>query len=277
MITQEFEKLSKEVWKNIFLAKKYGILYGEETITDYLLLELSKLDLFNIRILQLPKVEEANKGADWEWFVGSKHYGWIRFAIQAKKLNLKDGSYSSLNHKVGKPPNQSSQFAILEKYSKTNKVIPFYSFYNYFEQAEVPRHWHCSEPFDKELLGWTFTTLSNVKKALSTRGHRKFDNIHKYEKTLPIRCLFKCPRFVGLYQNNPNDDEDIGSFFGVKVNRLEKLPNELVDAKEVRELKSFPSELFDTEFNKYPKRMAIIELTNLEMVSCNINDSCRLK
>jgi len=88
MIAQKFEEITRRIWTDINLSNRYGTIYGEETITDSILLELVKQNYFNIRILQTPKNLEAVKGTDWEGFVGSYKFGWIRYAIQAKKLNL---------------------------------------------------------------------------------------------------------------------------------------------------------------------------------------------
>ena len=264
MVTQKFEKLSRTVWDNIWLSNYYRTIYGEETITDSLLLELVKQNFFNIRILQTPKNIESIKGTDWEWFVGSPRFGWIRFAIQAKKLYLKHNSYPNLNHKVGTPPHDDCQINILRTYSQANGSVPLYNFYNYYPQAEEPEHWHCSNPFDPELLGWTFTTLTNVQTAINTRGYRNFDKIHQFRETLPIRCLFTCPYFRSIYMNDPNIDGGNNNFLGEKFTRVEQLPDEFIMARETGRLEKFPEVLFKREIEMYPKRIAIIQLTNLE-------------
>lgn len=260
MITEKFEDVTRRIWTDINLSGKYGTIFGEETISDSILLELAKQNYFNIRILQTPKLFEKIQGTDWEWFVGSYRYGWIRYAIQAKKLNQKSNSYDSLNHKVGKPPNDDYQIKILRAYSNANKAVPLYNFYNYFPNATQADHWHCHKSFDRELLGWTFTTLMNVEKAVTTRGNRTFNKIHSFSETLPIRCLFSCPYFQSIYEDKSTISET-GDFFGESFRKIATLPSQLINAREIGKLEEFPEEIYSPQIDIYPKRIAIIEIT----------------
>jgi hypothetical protein len=263
MIPQKFEDITRRIWTDINLSNRYNTLYGEETITDSILLELAKQNYFNIRILQTPKPLEATQGTDWEWYVGSYTYGWVRYAIQAKKLNPKSNTYDSLNHKVGQPPNDDFQINLLRTFANTNGAVPLYNFYNYFPTATAADHWQCSKTFDRELLGWTFTTLTNVETAISTRGWRTFDKIHHLKYTLPIRCLFTCPYFKSLYQ----DQSTIGStgdFLGETFRKVAMLPRQFINAREIGTLDEFPEELYSPQIEIYPKRIAIIELPDDE-------------
>lgn len=259
MISKKFEDITRRIWSDINLSNRYRTIYGEETITDSILLELAKQNYFNIRILQTPKLSEAIKGTDWEWYVGSYKYGWIRYAIQAKKLNPKTYIYDSLYHKVGNKTNNSYQMDILRTFSNANGAVALYNFYNYFPNATKVDHWNCSKDFEKELLGWTFTPLKNVELAIKTNGNRTFDKIHHFKESLPIRCLFTCPYFKTLYL----EQKIIGgkaSLLGEPFLKVKKLPNEFINAREIGTLGEFPEELYNPEINIYPKRIAIIEL-----------------
>lgn len=238
----------------------HGAIYGEETITDSILLEIAKQNFFNLRILQTPKNIEGAQGTDWEWFVGSNENGWIRYAIQAKKMNTNSMSYQSLNHKVGSSPNEEFQIDILRTFAAANGAIPLYNFYNYYPEATESDHWHCSKSFDRELLGWTFTTLSNVQNAIDTYGHRTFDKIHRQEETLPIRCLFTCPHITNLYNEPTGNGDNPNTFFGEEFTKIQRLPNEFLFAQESGILEKFPENLYKPEINIYPRRIAIIEI-----------------
>ncbi|WP_138992287.1 DUF6615 family protein [Larkinella sp. C7] len=271
MIREKFEEISRRVWTDIDFANRYRTIYGEETITDTILLELAKQNFRNIRILQTPKLAESVQGTDWEWFVGSRTHGWIRYAIQAKKLNPKTNKYDSLNHKVGAPPNDNYQIDILQKFADFYKAIPLYNFYNFFPRAIQANHWHCNQDFDRELLGWSFTLLRNVEIAIGNRGFRTFDRIHNFHETLPIRCLFSCPLFKMLYQNE-STSESTGNLFGVPFKKVTNLPKQFLDilesdynTREIGSLTEFPEGLYSSELNIYPKRIAIIDLSNEEL------------
>lgn len=151
-VVGKFEELSKEIWKKIELASRLRTIFGEETITDSILLELASQHYWNIRIIQTPKVDEAKKGTDWEWFVGSPGTGWVRYALQAKKISIGSGRYSSLKHRVGIKSTDPMQVDILKRYAKGNHAVPLYTFYNHASKADASKHWHCSLPFDKNCL-----------------------------------------------------------------------------------------------------------------------------
>ncbi|MGI4021540.1 MAG: DUF6615 family protein [Janthinobacterium lividum] len=259
LITEKFEEITKRIWNDISFADYYRILYGEESITDSILLDLAKQNWFSIRILQTPKHLEPKLGTDWEWYVGSNNYGWIRYAIQAKKLKTRyNNRYTNLKHFVGPHPD-NYQTKKLRIFANDNYAVPLYNFYNYFPDATEADHWQCSKPFDKELLGWTFTTLKNVETAIVTKGSRTFNKIHRLKDTLPIRCLFTCPYFQSLYQDRKTIDS-AGEFLGEPFRKIATLPRQFINARETGILKEFPEELYSTRL--YPKRIAIIELTD---------------
>jgi hypothetical protein len=113
-----------DVWERLGNSKKFGITQGEETLTDNLLLYLASKKLKTINIIQTPKNVETVKGTDWEWWIGNRDQGYLRYAVQAKKLDLKTGRYTSLNHKVGEGASAEFQHAVLEKYARANQAIP---------------------------------------------------------------------------------------------------------------------------------------------------------
>jgi hypothetical protein len=260
-VAQKFEDIGRRIWMDMNLSNQYKTLYEEETITDSILLDIAKQDCFNIRILQTPKLLESVQGTDWEWYVGSNTYGWIRYAIQAKKLNLKSSNYDSLNHKVGQPPKQYRQIDLLQTFARANGAVPLYSFYNYFPKATAAVHWQCPKPFDRELLGWTFTTLTDVINAMQKRGARTFDSIHQLHNAIPIRCLFTCMYFRDLYYDQ-GTKRSPGTFMGESFRKVESLPPQLINARDISTLGDFPEELYNPQIRIYPKRIAIIDLAN---------------
>lgn len=256
MVASKFEELGRKIWDDINNANKYNLQLGEETISDNILLQIARQNYFNIRILQTTKPKEAIQGTDWEWYVGSYKYGWIRFAFQAKRLNLMDGRYQNLNHNVGIPPNQELQLTLLKTFATANNAVPLYTFYNYYPKATM-KHWHCTESFEMPLLGWTFTPLHNVETALQNYGWRTFDRIHQFEETLPIRCLFA--HFRANYEDKSKNPQD---FLGESYKKIYKLPPQLINAIEIGILNDFPEQLYKPEIKIYPKRIAIIDIEN---------------
>lgn len=268
-IQQTIEVLTTELWDTIELANKLNTKYGEETITDIMLLNLAKLKNYNLRIIQTPKDKERFKGTDWEWFIGSQNYGWVRFAIQAKKAdpNSKKGDYNCLTHSVG----IDEQYSILLKFSTANNAIPLYCFYNHFPKATELEHWHCKKGYNQKLLGWTVSTVDNVKTALTTRGGKNFDFIHKQKETIPVKCLFDCSLFINKFQDINLIDKKI-SFFGTEVTKIKTLPSAYLEQRDLT-LDTFPEQLYNKEIKIYPKRIAIFDIEK-EIEETKIYSGC---
>lgn len=256
-IQQTINNLTIDVWDNIGLSNRLHTKYGEETISDILLLELAKLRNYNLRIIQTPKDREKYKGTDWEWFIGSQSYGWIRFAIQAKKAdpNSKNGDYSCLKHTVG----TEEQIDILKRYSKANNAVPLYCLYNHYSKANEPDHWHCKRIFEQKLLGWTITAIRNVETALTTHGCRNFEFMHKQKETLPTKCLFDCPVLIKQYQDKSLIDKKI-KIFDTEVVKIKSIPSSLIEQRDITSIDNYPEELYNRQIEIYPKRIAIFNL-----------------
>ncbi|HEU4326920.1 MAG TPA: hypothetical protein VFS21_27520 [Roseiflexaceae bacterium] len=199
--TQLLEFLASETWCRLFLGLEMNVSQGEETITDDNLLHMVRSNVKGLRVWKCPKHLERLKGVDWEWFIGSDKRGWWRYAVQAKKGNIKKGlRYDSLNHHIeagargvvgGEP-----QIDVLERYASGIQAIPLYCFYN--SVIKLSSGWNCCRfrP-DREQLGCTITPSWVVRKALSTWGGRDFKYIHKYGCSVPWRCLAACPNIIG--------------------------------------------------------------------------------
>lgn len=191
---------------------------GEEAITNLLLLDLFEQGSRVFHFKQTSRPEESMSGVDFELWIGSRIKGWLRFAIQAKKIDVKTktGRYSSLAYK---PENSNrKQIDLLEDYARVKHAAPLYCLYNHTADAKR-EHWHCcTEPADLEELGCTVTPSINIRNAINERGTRKFDNIHKNESTFPLKCLV-CPKVwdsPGFMSQNAPDRAalNVSSLFG---------------------------------------------------------------
>ena len=99
-----FANQSTSIWQRLgYVRESYtsrGVLgpvrFGEETITDLLMMDLYLQGSTLAHFQQTSKPDEAMWGTDFELWLGSEGKGWFRFAIQAKKLDLRTNRYSSL-------------------------------------------------------------------------------------------------------------------------------------------------------------------------------------
>lgn len=148
-------------------------------------------------VLKTTKFFEAQSGIDWEWWIGDDRSGWLRFAIQAKKIGP-NGRYDALKHHVNLPHGRKMyQHNLLKRYAKAHGAIPLYCLFNSSINFDKNRHWHCSSHEEPEQLGCTLVPVKRIEEAIRKRGCRTFDYIHRDPNTFPWRCLF-CPKCAGL-------------------------------------------------------------------------------
>ena len=260
------ESLSKDVWERLRDVKNlpaaHSIRFGEETITDLLMLDLNRQRPTRAMFTQTPKHREAVRGTDFEWWLGSDTTGWIRLAVQAKKLDLKSERYLNFKHKV----NGVKQINRLERYAARHGAIPLYCLYNYSANAESKVWSCCQRSYDVEELGCTITPSSNIREAMGLWGKKNFDSIHEYEDTVPWRCLALCPRVKGLFRKT----HESPPLFGVPPRIYSDLPTRLrrIDERtgalrydgEYPLDDGFDPELYDQEVG-FPRRISVLEIS----------------
>jgi hypothetical protein len=255
MLINDIETLVAILWQRLKAAKKLDVTQGEETITDNFVLDLAILNSVNSKIIKTPKNKESCQGTDWEWWIGSHRHGWLRYAVQAKKLDLKTERYMKLNHKIGKSPNQKNQHDILETYARINEAIPLYAFYNFIDLSNYQPYWQCTLPIDAPQLGITVTPLKNVIHAIANHSKRSFQQIHSLNETLPIRCLAHCPDFSPRLSRN-------GRLFIPKFETNARVykTEEVFFLKEngPDEIDNYPSELYNSDQELYPHRILVM-------------------
>jgi hypothetical protein len=195
------ESLARSTWERLRDARTLGIRFGEETITDLLLLELKRLGSGQIRIIQTPKSIEKTSGTDWEWWVRAPgNAGWYRFAIQAKKLDSKSNRYERLRHRVG----PVLQLNLLKQYAWKHGAIPLYCFFNHvdnFDAAKLRQVWHCcDEKRELQQLACTVVPLPVIEYVVTPRVSKSFSAVHSHRGAVPWRCLLKCPHLAKEHQ-----------------------------------------------------------------------------
>ncbi|MEH2188828.1 MAG: DUF6615 family protein [Nostoc sp.] len=254
-----FENIASSTWQRIYLGEVYHVSQGEETITDSNLLEIAKANCPEVRVIKTPKNKEKEKGTDWEWWIGNNRLGWLRYAVQAKKINPGTTRYDKLKHKH---VDNTLQIDMLEKYAKENGAIPLYCFYNYLENVDLGS-WQCNLFYENEQFGCTVTPSKNVRLALSKKGSRKFADLHKLDHAKPLRCLVRCPLMLQIYQTGSANSTSLG-FENVTV--YSELPRQFVSALETGNLNEFSSDFYNQDLGVYPKRILVANYVTEENV-----------
>ena len=189
------ERVSEDTWIRLQQSQALEVRFGEETLTDILVLDFTKLaGRRRIKIFQIEKHEETRKGADLEIFLRISRGTCVRYVIQAKKLYSKHQyphtkhQYPHINAKAGK--SGRFQIDVLEDYAKNVGAVPYYLLFNFVAHIQRTRHWHCRGQFDEKQLGCTLVPSRRVREAILTPGCRTFDFLHSDPVALPLRCRF---------------------------------------------------------------------------------------
>ena len=188
------EHIAQRTWSILGRANMLRYRFGEETLTDLLMLDmLPHRRARGYWLLSTTKIAEASCGADL--FIAVRHRTglWSRFAVQAKKL-YSNGEYMTLNG--GRKC--AEQLDKLEQFAQQFCALPFYLLYNHSSKVQPSKHWHCVQPFEEEQLGCTLVPSWHIRRMILHRPPRDFDLAHKIRQSLPWRCVFDCPAAEAL-------------------------------------------------------------------------------
>ena len=175
-----FTDMSYLTWKALELCHARSIVLGEDAITSLLLVNLDSRLRATV-LYQDTRPQESLCGCDFELLIGTPSKGWLRFAVQAKRISIPNERYPKLNHKVGTA--KVDQKRILERYASRVKALPVYALYNFLDSPG---------PRAGAGHGITIAPLSVIDDATTTRGGQCFKWIHDRAGVFPWQHLV-CP------------------------------------------------------------------------------------
>jgi hypothetical protein len=184
MLCEITKKRSQWIWNRLKEAQSVGLTIGEESITDFFLLELKKSEKKgNYQINSFNKKEEGINGADWEiWLTGSSKQ-WLCLRVQAKILSPKN-EYEQLHYKNG------FQTAKLIEDAAKNNAVPLYCLYSYWDKNKFSASSTClAASSNIKLFGASVLSATLVEEFQSKNIKKLTDVIHHL---IPLSCLFCC-------------------------------------------------------------------------------------
>jgi hypothetical protein len=117
-------------WQRRGAATSAGMPFGEETITETILLDLKLKYPGKLEIIPFTKPTEGKIGADWEWcFASHDHQFFQRMLVQAKVLDDPETEYAHIDRKIGNTGIR--QIDRLIDTSHRRGVPAVYAFYNH--------------------------------------------------------------------------------------------------------------------------------------------------
>ena len=248
-----FERLASETWGRLRLSIALDCSQGETTITDHNLLEMKRIGPSNLHVVKAAPLDERLFGFDWEWWIKYRS-GWMRFAVQAKKLNLRTCRYDQLRHTVG----SRFQMDLIEDFSRANGAIPLYCFYNYVgNERTAESAWNCSLEFEKEQLSCTLAPLHVVQRIHRRYASKSFTALHMHSEVLPWRCLVGCPDILLSPERNLLTPAWMPERYRTLPPYLERVVNDESDDHATVHL---PLDFYRLEDGAYPRRILVLDL-----------------
>ena len=183
------ERVAQRTWSTLGSAQRLRARFGEETLTDLLVLDmLPHQRTKGFWLSPTTKQAEHQTGADLLVAVRLHTGRWSRLALQAKKL-YPNNKYPMLNG----GQKCRSQLDKLDAFARQLHALPLYLLYNHSNAVQPSKHWHCSQPLDVDQLGCTLVPSWHIRRMISRPPPRDFDLAHKVRQAKPWRCAFDCP------------------------------------------------------------------------------------
>ena len=201
-----FSYISGYVWNLLRDSQYYGLYQtsrnnisrglglSEETISDLILLKISKKQPYDIITVKFGKNYERQEGADWEWWVLSQS-GIIGLRLQAKRIHFNNNSYEYTHLDYRRRNSNQYQADILIQQAQNRGMIPIYMFFNWWDLAYPFRRYinrnipQCCRVYSYRKLGTTIASGWIIRNAVYNNQKSLSDIL---PLSYPIHCLFCC-------------------------------------------------------------------------------------
>ena len=207
-----FESLADLTWGWLRDARRLGLGFSEDTISDLAMLEIGRTVPNEVGVFRVSKLDERLVGFDWLWVIFRRGMTPAFYVVQAKKLKLDETStysYGRVKYKAG----SRYQIDALEDFANWLGATPLYCFYNHVDDHTAGWHWNCraQQLPDPPQMGCTVVPLDVVKPVHDRRGPKRFDSIHWHPDAVPWRCLFHpfCTRAGVDYVSSRHREESM--------------------------------------------------------------------
>ena len=120
-----FEQLAELTWGWLADARRLGLGFSEDTISDLAMLEIARSGLSGVEVRRVSKQDERLVGFDWLWVVSRPGRLPTIYVVQAKKLKLEHSqaySYGRLRYLAG----SKYQMDALEDFADWLGAVPMY-------------------------------------------------------------------------------------------------------------------------------------------------------
>ena len=182
-------KNSAWTWNKLREARALNFQIGEESITDFIVLNIKKWGIGKIAVDTFTRHAESVNGSDWEWWFTGPSGKWLGMRVQAKVLNLTSEKYEYLHHKN----KHGFQVDLLIDDANKNGLIPLYCMYTNWDPQKYKINWECHthKPTVRH-YGTSILSPQTVKR-LQLKSETRLSSVIVSLK--PMHCLFCCSGF----------------------------------------------------------------------------------
>jgi hypothetical protein len=193
MLCLEFRKAAVRTWDDLITAAALKTRLAEESITDYLVFQLAKGQIFgNYQVQSFTKAEESINGADWELWLTGPSGAWFGLRIQAKVMKVGANRFMQL-HKPKPIAGALSATQRLINSANSVDAIPLYLLYSAWTPTPKAPVWACgSYPPDDRLWGLSFVEAGDV---LTLKPKTTLKALAPHMQT--AHCMFCCSAYGG--------------------------------------------------------------------------------
>ena len=132
-----FEHLAASTWGWLADARRLGLGFSEDTVSDLAMLEIARGGWSGVDVRRVSKRSERLVGFDWLWVVSRPGRLPTIYVVQAKKVKLNRSqsySYGRLRYPAG----SRYQMDALEDFADWIGAVPMYCFYNHVDNLTAP-------------------------------------------------------------------------------------------------------------------------------------------
>lgn len=187
---------ARTTWDRRRTAKLRALSFGEETITETILMDLAVAFPGRLEIVQFSKNQEGKRGADWAWAfrdaTGTKN---LPMLVQAKLLDRHDRAYPEIARFVGKKLPAVRQIDRLIATAARYRWPALYAFYNHLDNpGRIPDR--CGTIPNAGLVmpeSWAFRSRSRSTCAMPWT--RRTTSASTPIPSILFRCIACCARW----------------------------------------------------------------------------------
>lgn len=191
-LCETFRNQAFWTWDSLRRARSAEMRLGEESLTDFNLLEICTRHPNEVVTKVFTKPEEAGTGADWEWWFTGSSNKWLGFRIQAKVLDFRSDKFEHLHYKLSSGQYQADRLCQTAK-SAPHKRIPLFCLYGQWPYKRPGPIWSCgSFPFTEESFGCSLVDAHGIA------GLRPKKSVND---CLPLMTPWHCLVCCGAYSN----------------------------------------------------------------------------